>query len=60
MEKEKWIIRATKWAWTPIILGILTGVGIVAALPAEAAAAGIGGAATILFAWIAMIKGFVR
>lgn len=60
MQKEHWLIRATKWAWTPIILGVVTGVGIVAALPAEAAAAGIGGAATILFVWIAMIKGFVK
>lgn len=60
MEKEHWFLRATKWAWTPIIIGILTGVGIVAALPTEAAAAGIGGLSTILFAWIAMIKFFMK
>ena len=58
--KEHWFIRLTKWAWTPIIIGIMSGVGIVAALPAETAAAGIGGLSTILFVWIAMIKGFSR
>ena len=39
MEKEHWFIRATRWSWTPNILGAVTGVGIVAALPAEAGAA---------------------
>lgn len=58
MEKEHWFIRATRWSWTPIILGAVTGLGIVAALPAEAGAAAIGGVSTILFAWIAMIKFF--
>ena len=60
MEKEHWFIRATRWSWTPIILGVVTGVGIVAALPAEVGAAAIGGGSTILFAWIAMIKFFWR
>ncbi len=60
MEKEHWFIRATKWSWTPIIIGILAGVGIVAALPREAAAAGIGGLSTILFVWMAMVKGFSK
>jgi len=58
MEKEHWFIRATRWSWTPIILGAVTGVGIVAALPAEVGAAAIGGTSAVLFAWIAIIKGF--
>lgn len=58
--KEHWILRVTKWEWTPIILGVVTGIGIVAALPANAGAAAIGGAATVLFAWIALVKAFVK
>jgi len=58
MENEHWLVKASKWSWSPIILGIVTGVGIVAALPQEAGAAAIGGVSTILFAWIAIIKGF--
>jgi hypothetical protein len=60
MEKEHWFLRATKWSWTPIILGAVTGIGIVAALPANTGAAAVGGTATVLFAWIALVKGFMK
>ena len=39
-------------------MGAVTGIGIVAALPTEAAAAAIGGVSAVLFGWIALIKGF--
>jgi len=58
--KEHWFLRVTKWEWTPIILGAAMGIGIVAALPANVGAAAIGGTATILFAWIAAVKGFIK
>jgi hypothetical protein len=60
MEKEHWFLRVSRWSWMPIVLGIVTGVGIVAALPAEAGAAAIGGLSTILFIWIAVVKGLIK
>jgi hypothetical protein len=58
--KEPWIIRVCKKSWTPVILGLVVSFGIVVALPAEAEAAAIGGVGTLLFVWIAIVKGFVK
>ena len=60
MEKEKWIIRVSKWEWTPIILGVVVcfaGIAINVADAIEAAPSGVG---LIAFAWLAMVKGFAK
>jgi len=62
MEKKEtnWFLRLTKWSWTPVILGALVCLGVIAIaneVTGEAACAGVG---LIAFGWIAMIKGFMK
>jgi hypothetical protein len=56
MEEKNWFLRASKWEWSPFIVGALAGIGVVAAASEVSLEAAIGGVATILFAWMAVIK----
>jgi hypothetical protein len=58
--KEHWILRVTKWEWTPIILGAVVGFSSVAIAADGAVEAAPGGFGLILFAWIALVKGFAK
>ena len=57
---EHWFLRATKWEWTPIILGAVVGFSSVAIAADGAVEAAPGGFGLICFAWIALVKGFVK
>ena len=60
MEKEHWFLRVSKWGWTPIILGVVTGFLSVAIAADGAIEAAPGGVAVICFVWLAAVKGFIK
>lgn len=58
--KENWFLRLSKWTWTPFILGAVVCIGVTVfskEVSWEAAFAGVG---LICFAWLAVVKGFLK
>lgn len=60
MEKEPWIYRLVKHQWTPIILGAVVCLGVIAIAKANAAEAIPAGLGIVCFAFIAMVKLFSK
>ena len=60
MEKENWFLRVSKWAWTPIILGFVVCVAVVAIAKVDSWAAAPAGLGAVCFFWLAMIKAFMK
>jgi len=54
MEKKNILQQILEWSWTPIILGIGS------SFWAGAMDVVVGGVSMILFAWLAMYKGFIQ
>lgn len=58
--KENWLLRVTKWEWTPIVLGAVVCVAVVAIADINSLAAAPAGVGAVCFAWIAAIKAFTK
>ena len=59
-EKKNWFLRLSQWTWTPLILGALVCIGVTIAANEVSGEAAIAGVGLVCFAWLAVIKGFIK